>query len=436
MKRYKKYRIQISPTKLRNFFFISKKNFLRIILNNYWEQFLSTYQLSKKKILAGVSLPFGAFEDFQRQKNHQSLLLHGWNKKAQLSIKENVSRPGSSPPSRDPVRDKATGDLRREGQKSFFYLKKEKFSQYNYLILANLVDYLGDTQIVQSRVRNFIKIQTKYLELEKLFQIKIFKNSIFLSWISYLLIEQIDQFIKMTSSFLRQFQFISLLGPLWKKKMKIEIQNTGNFLSLTYQDFLMLKWYQKKIHTWFYQVLIKTKETKINQSFNKIFKQSPISSVIEMGNKLIYDPQNEINNTFQTLEQKKKIAKKEKGNNLSLQESNKILEQISVRRQKTKNSKQKYLKFIKKILLKNKVTTQIEVIKQLNQIVRNWDTFAINNITKKKARKLNLFLYQLLWYWGFARHRRQKAKWIKNRYWFFRPLYQFTGNSNRYVIRI
>jgi hypothetical protein len=406
MKTYKKYRIEISPTKLRIFFFISKKNLLRIKLKNYWEQFLSTYQLSKKKILSRVSsLPFVAFEDFERRVAHRCLPLQHWNKKTQRYSRENVSHPGS-----------------HEGHKSFFYLKKEKFSQYNYLILAKLMDCLGDTQIVQSKIRDFIKIQTKYLELEKVFQFKIFKNSIFFSWISYLLIEQIEKFIKMTTSFLCKFQYSSLLGPLWRNKIQIEIQNTGNFLFLTYKDFFMLKWYQKKIHTWFYQVLIKTKETTYGpHNSKKIFNHSHISSVIEMGKKLIYSPKNEISNTFQIVKQKRNFTENGKINNWSPQESNKRLEKISVRLQKTKNSKQRYFKLLKEILLNNKIATQIELIQQLNQIVGNWDTFAINNITKKKARKLNLLLYQLLWYWGFARHRRQKAKWIKERYWFLRP---------------
>lgn len=407
MKTYKKYKIEPKATiNFRIFFLITKKNLLRIRLKDYWEQFLSTYQLRKKKLLSEISsLPFGIFENFQRQRNSHWFSSCDLNKKTNRSIIENV-------------------------QKSFFYFKKEKFFQYNYLILAKLVDCLGERQIVQSKIRDLTKIQTKYLDLEKFFQIKIFKNSIFFSWISYFLIEQIDKFIKMNTSFLRKFQYISLLGPLWRNKIKIEVQNTGTFLFLGYKDFLMVKWYQKKIHTWFYQVLMKNKEKKINHNSNQIFNHTHISSVSEMGNKFIYYPQNEINNTFHTGKEKKNFPEKGKRNNSSLQESNKILEQISVRLQKTKNSKQRYLKLLKKILLNNKVTNQIKLIQELNKIVGKWDTFAINNITKKKALKLNLLLYQLLWYWGFARHRQKKAKWIKERYWFLHPLYQFPLNSN------
>ena len=81
--------------------------------------------------------------------------------------------------------------------------------------------------------------------------------------------------------------------------------------------------------------------------------------------------------------------------------------------------KKRYLKLLKYILQKSKVTTQVKLIQNLNQIIKNWDSFIINNIPKRNSRKLNIILYQLLWRWGIARHRKQKAKWIKNRYWSF-----------------
>jgi hypothetical protein len=49
----------------------------------------------------------------------------------------------------------------------------------------------------------------------------------------------------------------------------------------------------------------------------------------------------------------------------------------------SKELKQRYLRLIKHILQKSKVTNQVELIQNLNKIIGNWDTFIINNITKK-----------------------------------------------------
>jgi hypothetical protein len=65
-------------------------------------------------------------------------------------------------------------------KQKFFYFKQENCCFFNYLILAKLCDLLGSIRItLYNRVRTLIKIYTKFLELEKLFQIKVSKNSLF-----------------------------------------------------------------------------------------------------------------------------------------------------------------------------------------------------------------------------------------------------------------
>jgi hypothetical protein len=390
MKKDRENIIRIFPTesfartKLSKNFFLSKQNFLEDILKTHWEQFLSTYQYNKKK-------SFGWF-------------------KALLRWKQSI---GSAR-----IEQKYPQHILLQNQKDWikgkflFSFKKEKSCHFNYLILAQLLDLLGNIQTLHNKVRQLIKIDTKFLDLEKIFQIKVSKNSLFLWWISYLLIEQIYQFLKKTSAFLYKSKLISPLGPLWGKKNKLEIQNNGNFLSIKCQDFLILKWYQNKIQTWSYQVLVPSKEILFNQNYNKISATNHMNNILGQNDKFLCYPKDETKTNYQTLLKKKWFDEKMPMTKIPKKTSleNKLPEV-------SKGFKQRYLKLIKNILQKSKVTNQVELIQNLNKIIGNWDTFYINNITKKNSLKLNLILYQLLWRWGFARHKKQKAKWIKNRYW-------------------
>jgi hypothetical protein len=389
MKKDRKNIIKIFPTesfariKVSKNFFLSKQNFLEDILKTHWEHFLSTYQYNKKK-------SFGCFMALLRRK--QSIRNFPEHKYPQHILLQNQ-------------KDWTKGQF-------IFSFKKEKICHFNYLILAKLLDLLGNIQTVYTRVRQLIKINTKLLALEKLFQIKVSKNSLFLWWISYLLIDQTYQFLKKTSAFLCKSKLISPLGPLWEKKNKLEIQNTGNFLSIKCQDFLILKWYQNKIQTWSYQVLVPRKEILFHQNYNTISANSDMNIILGQNDKFLSYPKDETNINYQNLLQTKwfyekiSMAKIPKRSSLK----NNLLEV-------SKGLKQRYFKLIKNIVQKSKVTNQIELIQNLNKIIGNWDTFISNNITKKNSLKLNLILYQLLWRWGFARHKKKNAKWIKNRYW-------------------
>lgn len=412
MKKYRKNIIRLLPTessttsKLSQSFLNSNQNNIINQLKIHWEIFLSTYQYSKQNLffeyfspaygpsvnLKGAKryscapMSFQGTKDFSSEGQSREKIF-SYDTKENLSHKKKFLR-----------------------ERKFFYLKQEKFSSSNYFILAKIVDLLGVKHSVQNRLRQLIKINTKYLELEKLFQIKVFKDTFFLYWISYLLIDQIYQFIKMNSLFLYQAKFISPFGPVWGKKNKIEIQNNGNFLFLKCQDFIMLKWYQNKIHTWC-EAQIFNKKTSFNQFNQGHLCVAPTSHirtsllgkgcVFEFTNTISYS-QDETNPLFQTLHAMQSASGKM--NNLT----------------KVSNGlKQRYLRLTKKIIKKSKVTTQVELIQKLNEIIgASADTFIINNINKRSvAIKLNRILYQFLWRWGLVRHRNQKAKWIKNRYW-------------------
>ena len=240
--------------KISDFFLRPKQYLLRNILKTHWEIFLSIYKHNKKQ------RAFGYEEGSQGKK--------------------------------------------------IFYLEKEKCCPYNYLILAKLVDLIGDTQSVQNRVRSLIKIHTKHLDLEKLFQVKFSKNSIFFSWMSDFWIEQIYQFIKRTRSFLGQSKFISSRGPVWGKKNNLDIRKNGHFLFLKCQDFLILQWYQNKIHAWSNQILEKNNETQLDKNFNRISIHSHISSFSERIDKPISCLQNGTSIPHQKLMNSKSFEKK------------------------------------------------------------------------------------------------------------------------------
>lgn len=390
MKKDRENIIPIFPTesftraKLSKNFFFLKQNFLEDILETHWEKFLFTYQYSKKK------KSFGSFSPLRWKQSIGNLTEQTYPQHLFLKNQKEWTK-----------------------DKNFFYFKQENCYIFNYLILAKLLDLLGSVRItLYNRIRTLIKIYTKFLELEKLFQIKVSKKSLFLCWISYLLIEQLYKFLKKTNAFLGKSKLISPLSPLWEKKNKLEIQNNGNFLSVKCQDFLILKWYQNKIQTWSYQVFVPSKEIISNHNYNKILVNSHITNILEQDDKFLWYPQYKTLSNYQTLLQTKYFDEKIPMTN--------IPKRISLENNLpglSKELKQRYLRLIKHILQKNKVTNQVELIQNLNKIIGNWDTFIINNITKKISLKLNLILYQLLWRWGFARHKKQKAKWIKNRYW-------------------
>ena len=473
--------------KVSNFFLLKKSlRLLRNILKNHWEIYLLTYQYSKKKIPRGSSL----------------LSL-------EISRNSKVQRIQGSKRTRAPY---------------FFYFKKEKFVHYNYLIIAKLVDLIGDKQRVQNKVRNLIKLHTKHVEVKKRFQINVSKNSIFLCWISYLLIEQIYHFIQMTNFFLCKSKLLSPLaylhrGPIRpsriptsltgsrglmvptggslgaqspkedpgregpekefrkqenpkeqqtlplklpskegppsgispyadssssgtigirEKKKKLEIQNNENFWFFKCQDFLMLKWYQKQISAWFSlwdpkdQVLAKSKETFFNKTDNRISVLSHIWSFqrkVPLGMGTISCSQNETSNIHQKFMISKKVENKKLSKILSLRRWSSSHPGAYGQKDRwckrgsltlNKGLKQRYLRVIKNILQKSKITTQAELIHKLNEIIGSWDSFVVNSITKSNSIKLNFILYQLLWQWGLARHRKQKAEWIKKRYWYLR----------------
>jgi len=364
-------------------FLLLKENVLVKILKNHWENFLSTYQYSKKK------KSFGFFSLLRWKQSISHLSEQKYPQQVYVENKKKCTE-----------------------EKKFFYFEKQKCCPFNYLLLAKLLDSLGTTQVLHNKVCKLIRLYLKFVELEKVFNILVSKESLFLGWISYLLIQEISQVIKKTILFFYNFKGISPLGPLWRKKNKLEIQNSENLLFVKSQDFLILKWYKNKMQTWSHQVLVPSKEVLYNQNYEKLLVKTHTNNIIGYNEKIHCYSKYKTNKNYQTLLKKQCFDEK-----LPLTKISKtnFLENnlISI----SKVLQQRYLKLLKNILQKNKVSNQVELIQYLNKIIQNWDTFISNTLTKKNSFKLNTIIYQLLWRWGFVRHKKQKAKWIKKRYW-------------------
>jgi hypothetical protein len=317
-------------------------------LKAYWHNILETYRASKKELVAKNS--FLTFDIYGRDNLSQNV----WS----VSI-QNLKGSNSFPTT-----------LHTKGQ-PFFSGHQEKFPFYNFLVIAKLLDLLGKTHSIRVQVCQLIKVQLKHSEIEKIFQIELLKNNFFLSWISYLLLEQIFKPLTIDCSSLKSFRLTGLLVFRSKKKLQIEIKTTKDSILMKSYDLSILNWYQKRFKAWSYQLL--DNHTKA-PSYQKI----DLKSV--------------------NLDQNRVI--------------------------RTKGLKQRYLKFIKQVLLRGKRSTQYKLIQRLNQLIKNWDASFINNLEKREAQDLNVLVSRFLWQWGFARHTKKSARWIQNRYWSLYPSLQ------------
>lgn len=283
---------------------------------------------------------------------------------------------------------------------NFFYSKKERFVNYNYLILAKIIDLLGNIQKVKDKIRNLVQKYFKHFELEKIFRVELLKDNIFLSWISDLLIQEISYFLKRTNLFFYKSNFLFFLKSTLKKIF--EFPTNENFLVFQGSDFLILKWYQSRIDNWLFQIFNKKQDTSFIHHLNKKISRISTNNVCE-NSRVLNDFDIQKNLSLYHSKKKKYFC------------NQKLKNQIK----DFKKVKQKYILSIKNILKKNKITAQIQISQRLNKILENWDTLIVNNISKTKSIYFNLPFSQLLLKWGLARHRNQKAKWVKNRYWSF-----------------
>jgi hypothetical protein len=401
MIKYKENRIQIPFQKMDEFLHRKKNNCSLKRLKNQWEVFLSTHRSTKKKRSFGL---------------HYVTSL--WDQHPRNNVAEISSR-----------KSKMCTQTVQDDHGSFVSFKKEKLENFNFLIRAKLVDFVGETRILNSKIQRLLKISKQHLGLENFFQIQLLNNTIFFSWIADVLSEQIYPYLTRNQSFLNSFPFRFVFRSAWRKNSKLEIRNSGFCFSFKFRDFFLLKWYKKKIQDWSQKILAKIakiKEISTHKNGNQFFSEIHIS---------YFDKdKNNYNNFNQDQIDKDRVIQKKhlfsrKMNTFSYLITGKIPNIVMSGMDPIQPVEQRYLTPFKNVMVKSKAITQVDLIQKLNPIIRNWDTSVLHNIKKRKLLKLNLLLSHMLWHWGIARHTKQKAKWIRNRYWSINPVIQSLNKS-------
>jgi hypothetical protein len=269
-----------------------------------------------------------------------------------------------------------------------FFSKKIKieFSQLNYVMMAKLISNKDSFHSLQKKIHNLGKCSSKRLQLEKVFSKFLRRKRFFHFLINYL-------FLKKLNNFFLQYQGHLIKSELIGKKQKVKSQNVGDYFLFHSTNYLILNIFLKKLITWL---------CKINL-INK-FSQLKIQTNTNVFN------ENQDKNQY-SLDKTNYISLKKNTNRLSLKE-------VSVNKKMNKFQIKNILKLIKSIINKNKTVIQIELIKKINDFLKKRDTFLINTFEKTESRKFNTIFYSFLWRWGFSRHKKKTAKWIKNKYWY------------------
>ena len=88
----------------------------------------------------------------------------------------------------------------------------------------------------------------------------------------------------------------------------------------------------------------------------------------------------------------------------------------------TKPSKENVYRFLSKVrgvIQQHKASTQEELIRVLNPIIRGWVNFQRFNVSAKTFRYVDTQIFQALWRWAKRRHHNKGMKWIAKRYFHF-----------------
>ncbi|MGL5575326.1 MAG: group II intron reverse transcriptase/maturase [Sarcina sp.] len=83
----------------------------------------------------------------------------------------------------------------------------------------------------------------------------------------------------------------------------------------------------------------------------------------------------------------------------------------------SKKSIQNICKNTRNLIAKNKATTQEDLIKKLNPIIRGWGNYHQGAVSKDIYSDVDNAIHQALWNWANRRHGKQSKKRTKNKYW-------------------
>lgn len=90
----------------------------------------------------------------------------------------------------------------------------------------------------------------------------------------------------------------------------------------------------------------------------------------------------------------------------------------------SKRNTKAFLDKLRQIVKANKATSQVNLIRLLNPVIRGWANYHRMVAAKKTFAKVDNEIWHLLWRWAKRRHHSKGKRWIKNRY------FKSIGNRN------
>ena len=82
----------------------------------------------------------------------------------------------------------------------------------------------------------------------------------------------------------------------------------------------------------------------------------------------------------------------------------------------SKENVKAFLDKVREIVKGQKTARQVNVIKQLNPIIRGWANYHRHVVAKKTFHSVDKEIWQTLWRWAKRRHPNKGSRWIKRRY--------------------
>jgi RNA-directed DNA polymerase len=71
---------------------------------------------------------------------------------------------------------------------------------------------------------------------------------------------------------------------------------------------------------------------------------------------------------------------------------------------------------IRDIVKVNRGSTQEELIRQLNPVIRGWAMYHRHIVAKQTFSSIDAHIWRMLWQWAKRRHPNKGARWVKDRY--------------------
>ena len=76
-----------------------------------------------------------------------------------------------------------------------------------------------------------------------------------------------------------------------------------------------------------------------------------------------------------------------------------------------------FLDKVRKLIRQNRGTSQTDLIRQLNPVIRGWVNYHRHIVAWQTFKRVEWVLWQALWQWAKRRHRGKSLHWIASRYW-------------------